>query len=305
MIDLIIPYYNNPEGLIQTLDSINKDIFYVTIIDDGSSQYIPYHPYIDQVFRQTNQGPGMARQRGIEKTNNSYIMFLDTGDVFISKEVQKEIVKAIYIDPNVDMFSFPYYHMDKLTTDADNRMHGKVYKRRFINNYNISFCAESSYMDEDIGFNRTCRYLTTIEFINTPIIMQKYDKNSLTQKDNQAVLYRDQTRALSLVSIHTIEILQKNNVNPQEEINAIAVALYYWFIRTAAERPEFLTKAWDGAKIFYDKFYNQIKTNLLVSGNAYMKRCIKYRTQIHFSINILRFVDEITKNEIIPDKYLT
>ena len=47
MIDLIIPYYNNPDGLIHTLDSINKDIFYVTVIDDGSSLYLPYHPAID------------------------------------------------------------------------------------------------------------------------------------------------------------------------------------------------------------------------------------------------------------------
>ena len=97
-------------------------------------------------------------------------MFLDTGDIFLSKEIQKEIPRAIYIDPNVDVFSFPYYHENKLTTDTDNRMHGKVYKRKFIEKYNISFCANSSYMNEDIGFNRTCRYLTEIEFINIPII---------------------------------------------------------------------------------------------------------------------------------------
>ena len=47
MIDLIIPYYNNPDGLIHTLDSINRDIFYVTVIDDGSAFYLPYHSAID------------------------------------------------------------------------------------------------------------------------------------------------------------------------------------------------------------------------------------------------------------------
>lgn len=41
MIDLIIPYYNNPEGLQRTLASINRDVFYVTVIDDHSSIYIP------------------------------------------------------------------------------------------------------------------------------------------------------------------------------------------------------------------------------------------------------------------------
>ena len=97
-------------------------------------------------------------------------MFIDTGDVFISQEIQTEITHAIYEDPNINIFSFPYYHNDKLTKETDNRLHGKVYKRKFIEKYDISFCADSSYLNEDIGFNRTCRYLTDIEFINIPII---------------------------------------------------------------------------------------------------------------------------------------
>ena len=48
----------------------------------------------------------------------------------------------------------------KVTKETDNRLHGKVYKRRFIETHNITFCAESSYLNEDIGFNRACRYLT-------------------------------------------------------------------------------------------------------------------------------------------------
>ena len=303
MIDLIIPYYNNPDGLIQTLNSINKNIFYVTIIDDGSDLYIPYHPVIDQVFRQTNQGPGQARQRGIEKTTNPYIMFLDTGDIFLSQEIQKEITRQIYINPDANIISFPYYHKDALTSETDNRMHGKVYKRKFIEEYGITFCADSSYLDEDIGFNRTCRYLTDIEFLNTPIIKQINDENSLTQKDNQASLYRDQTRALSLVSIHTINICKNNNIDPQKEINTIAIALYYWFIRTAAERSEFIQDAWSGARIFYKEFQNEIIINQLTIGNAYLKQCLKYRKKIIFPINILRFAHDIQIHEIIPAQY--
>lgn len=166
-------------------------------------------------------------------------MFIDTGDIFLSEVVQKEIAYAIYRDPNVDIFSFPYFHKDKLTTDTDNRMHGKVYKRKFIEKYGITFCPLESYLDEDIGFNRTCRYFTDMEFINTPVIKQVYDENSITQKDNQASLYRDHPGALSIVSIHTVNTLIKNNIDPQEEINQIAISLYYWFIRTMAERPEF------------------------------------------------------------------
>jgi hypothetical protein len=49
-------------------------------------------------------------------------------------------------------------------------MHGKVYKREFINKYGITFTPESSYMNEDIGFNRACRLCGKMTFINLPVI---------------------------------------------------------------------------------------------------------------------------------------
>lgn len=234
-------------------------------------------------------------------------MFIDTGDVFVSKEIQKQIQYEINQNPEVNMFSWQYYYDKKLTNHNDNRMHGKIYKRNFLQQYNITFCKESSYMNEDIGFNRTCRIITNyiqepIYCIDEPLINWIPDPQSLTLKDNKAVLYKDQTRALALTSIHTIETCRKNNIEAYEEINQIAIALYYWFIRTAAERPEYLQEAWSGAKIFYDRFQEEMKLNDLALGNA---QCIKYRTKIKFPINILRFKQEIIDNKIIPNKYLT
>ena len=312
MIDLIIPYYNNGKGLSETLKSINYDVFNVIVIDDGSD--VPLLPPFNAKFqywrRNINRGPGITRQYGIDHTTNPYIMFIDTGDIFISKNLQNDIVNTINSDPETNVFVWQYYHYDELSKTTDNRMHGKVYKRNFIQNYSISFCPESSYMDEDIGFNRTVRIISDainipIKFIETPIIKQTKEETSLTQRNNQESLYKDQTRALSLVTIHTVDICHKNNINSQEEINQIAIALYYWFVRTAAERSEFLPDAWHGAKIFYKKFKKDIQTNELIVGNAYMKRCIQYRKQIRFPINVLRFVDDILKNENLPDKYLT
>ena len=116
-----------------------------------------------------NSGPGFARQYGINKTSNPYIMFIDTGDVILLGEQQK-ILQTIEENPNVDVFAWLYYYKDELTKHSDNRMHGKVYKREFLDKYGITFCAESSYMDEDVGFNRTCRLLTDFYYIDEPII---------------------------------------------------------------------------------------------------------------------------------------
>ena len=38
MVDLIIPYYNNRLGLLNTLNSINQNLFKVTVIDDHSKE---------------------------------------------------------------------------------------------------------------------------------------------------------------------------------------------------------------------------------------------------------------------------
>lgn len=310
MIDLIIPFYNNGPGLIKTLDSVNTNVFHVTIVDDGSSYYLPPNINAAQVFRYNqNKGPGFARQFGLDRTYKPYVMFMDVGDVFISKELQKELeYQAFDTEPN--LINYLYYHYGQLTDHFDNRLHGKVYKRAFLQEYEISFPLESSYLNEDIGFNRTCNIIINKKNllqmgIDKPIIEQIKDENSLTQKDNRASLYRDQTRALSLVSIHTVNTLVKNNIDAREEINQITVSLYYWFIRTMAERPEFAQEAWAGARIFYQQFQNEIVPNNLVVGNAKLKQCLQYRNKIHFPINILRFVDDILKNEIIPDKYLT
>ena len=309
MIDLIIPYYNNPEGLKRTLASIDQNIFYITIIDDNSDQTL-WCPNASQVFRYNkNRGPGYARQLGIDKTSNPYIMFIDAGDIFISLEVQTQIKTAIDINPNTNIFSFPYFYNGEVTKETDNRMHGKVYKRSFLEKYNITFPLETSYYDEDIGFNRACRRCTEAEeqpiyYGVLPVLEWIKESNSLSQKDNQIKLYKDQTRALSLASIHTIDILKKNNIDATIEIYQIAVALYYWFIRTAAERSEYIQDAWAGAKIFYDTFKNEIKPNEVAMGNAGIKKCLQYKNKISFPINILRFIHDIEHNLIIPNNYL-
>ena len=295
MIDLIIPYYNNIVGLERTIQSIDTHIFDITIIDDASE--LPLLAFNNTIILrlEQNSGPGIARQYGIDNTHNPYIMFLDTGDVFTSPEAQRGIAQGLMSYPDANVIHFTYFYKDQLTKETDNRMHGKVYKRSFLEKYGITFAPEASYMNEDVGFNRACRLCTAAEnqpipFINIPVAEWIEDKNSLTQKDNQVKLYKDQTAALSLTTIHTIDICRKNNIDTATEINQIAIALYYWYIRTCAERPEYKQDAQNGAKIFYKKYKDEINLNTLILGNG---KCVKYRSKIDFPINILKFYKEI------------
>ena len=304
MIDLIIPYYNNPIGLYNTLNSIDDKYFNVVIVDDHSTNYPMFEINYTIYHLNENHGPGYARQYGINNTVNEWIMFIDTGDRFISHTAFEQIELAIHEHESADIISFPYLYKDEIPNELSNRMHGKIYKRSFIEKYGITFSPESSYMNEDIGFNRACRMCTdNIVYKHLPIIKWVKDENSLTQKDNNVSLYRDQCRALSLVSIHAINIAKQNNVSIKEEINQISLSLYYWFIRVVAERPEYIQTAWTGAKIFYDYFKNEINPNTLLLGNAKLKKCLAYRKKISFPINILRFAHDIQLYDEVPKQY--
>lgn len=310
MIDLIIPVYNNYQGLLHTLMSINLKVFEITVVDDCSNQPIKTTFPINYIRLKQNSGPGQARQVGINNTSNEYIAFIDAGDIFLSQEIQEQMNEKMKSHPEPNILMWSYFHGKERTNEYDNRMHGKIYKRSFLDRYGITFCSESSYVNEDIGFNRACRICTEadnigINYIDIPVIQQILDANSLTKRNNQEFLYKKQNRGLALNSIHTINIGKKNNINMKEEINMIATSLYYWFLVTAVDRPDCLQDQWSGAKIFYDYFKDEIKATLLISGNAYMKKCLEFRNRLHFPINILRFADEIQKYEILPKKYLT
>ena len=97
-IDLIIPFFNNEKGLVNTIMSVGSYIQNVdiTIVDDCSTELtqqfytviqtlslLTNHP-IQILKTPKNGGPGLARQFGIENTYNDLIVLLDCGDIFYS-----------------------------------------------------------------------------------------------------------------------------------------------------------------------------------------------------------------------------
>jgi hypothetical protein len=107
-------------------------------------------------------------------------MFIDTGDIFIGRGSFDAINYAIKQYPDANVISFPYFYKGQVVNETSNRMHGKIYKRTFLEKYGITFAAESSYLNEDIGFNRTCKLCSDIIYEDIPIIKWIEDENSLT-----------------------------------------------------------------------------------------------------------------------------
>ena len=87
MVSVIIPSYNRPKSLAECLSALNLQEtilnYEVLVIDDGSQ--VPLTDYVNtlefrfplRILRQENQGPGAARNYGVQEAQGEIILFTD------------------------------------------------------------------------------------------------------------------------------------------------------------------------------------------------------------------------------------
>nr|WP_290223838.1 glycosyltransferase family A protein [Trichocoleus desertorum] len=100
-VSIIIPLYNKGKYVARALNSILAQTyqnFEVFVVDDGSTDNGPeiVNSYTDsrlRLIRQTNAGPGAARNRGIQSSQAPLLAFLDADDewmpTFLAESVQQ------------------------------------------------------------------------------------------------------------------------------------------------------------------------------------------------------------------------
>jgi glycosyltransferase involved in cell wall biosynthesis len=113
-LSLIIPSYNNPEAVGRLLASIalskRAPSFEIIIVDDGSAKRYKKalarinwtdktHP-IRKVTLQKNQGPAVARNRGVARATGEFVVFLDA-DVEVFSDTLYQVAKVFRDDPDV------------------------------------------------------------------------------------------------------------------------------------------------------------------------------------------------------------
>jgi glycosyltransferase involved in cell wall biosynthesis len=98
-ITVIIPTFNRDNFISKTIDSILNQTYKVNeiiIIDDGSSdntkKFIEQYPLIHNIkyIYQKNQGVSSARNLGIKFSNNEWIAFLDSDDIWCNDKIAKQ-----------------------------------------------------------------------------------------------------------------------------------------------------------------------------------------------------------------------
>lgn len=160
MIDLIIPVYNAEKTLELTLMSIKMQTIInkitVYLIDDCSKdnydKILNNHKDMNIIYKklEKNSGPAVARQKGIDISSNKYIMFIDADDLFYDADSVKRLYETI--EQGYDYVAgFTYEEKREIKIQNESDLHGKIYRRKFIEDNQLKF--NETRVHEDNYFN--------------------------------------------------------------------------------------------------------------------------------------------------------
>ena len=330
LLDIIIPSYKNMSGLVNTLNMIDGQYLTevaVTVVDDCSgedySDILSQFPFVHLLSLKHNGGPGVARNEGMAHTRNPYIMFIDCGDYLIKKEYLGLVIETIKNNPDKLVYSWLHTieEPDKTWTNEtqkNNRLHGRVFNRKFIEDTHTDFSVSGSRANEDIGFMQALRIL--VYYTNqdlwyendTPIILYTYDENSITRKNRHEFNLKAGTTGMIENAIHTVHILQKNPIPDEawqkfiyEKFGVFATH----FFEAAIGNPKKIPHCWSELKRYYNYFaeyLSNVNEDLFQIAIAPIHRAtVNYfhDWDIPFSINYRRILDELPQNKEPPSYY--
>lgn len=174
---IVIPAYNVQKYIIKCLDSIiNQKTSYkiqIIVIDDGStdntlSLLLKYKDKID-IIHHDNCGIANSRNKGLDKIDSKYIMFIDSDDYLEDDSIQKLL--DIGFNGNFDIVEGGYNEVDKnnnvtrtVNREESNDKHNllgfpcvKIIKSELFNNVKFpNYLFEDSIMRQ-IVYERTTK----------------------------------------------------------------------------------------------------------------------------------------------------
>lgn len=297
-IDIIIPVYNVSDNILfRCLASIAcqdiVDELEVTIVDDASTEgnYAEVIKNFESILKinllryETNGGPGVARQYGIDHTKNGYLTFIDADDTFNGTLAMKALRTGIEMNNGIYSMCvgvFDEIHEEGIDTSEgpvliDHQqdmvwMFGKMYRRSFINKYKIRF-HESSRANEDNGFNTICRLCSNdreqINFIPTHVYYWHESPNSITRANDCQYSFgsseRDSFYGYVENMIYAIkESKKKNPYNGFITMWAAScmVHIYEYYIECVARAPEHADTNFKWCKRYYNEVYKDIEPDI-------------------------------------------
>lgn len=196
-LEIIIPAYNAHNTIITTLNSLknqkNLPKYHISLVNDHGNNYkkiidkYKESLNLDELNTKENIGPGGARQYGIDNSNSKYILFIDSDD-YLENELSIINLYTEIEKSNADLVISNFiYERDNLRILKEHNpvwLHGKIYRRSFLDKHNIRF--NNSRANEDNGFNNLIFLLNPIVvYLNKTTYVYHENSSSITRKDNR------------------------------------------------------------------------------------------------------------------------
>lgn len=215
MVSVIIPVYKTEQFLKKCLNSVigqDYPMLEIILVDDGSPDscpkmcdwYAEEYDYI-KTIHQSNKGPGLARNAGLEVATGKYIAFVDSDDcldgvgairrmVEQAEKKQADIVVGSYRRLKGRQLGKIKHHRLRdgaYTETVDFRFKGfvlyghlssayhRLYRRDFLTNNDLKF-REYSYA-EDKSFNMICCACKPVyAFVDESVYLYRINDDSIT-----------------------------------------------------------------------------------------------------------------------------
>ena len=285
-IDIIIPAYNAQGTILRTISSIAcqsiVDDLNVVIVNDccpngDYSEFVKmFEPFmsIQEIKMQENGGPGLARQFGIDHTENQYFTCIDADDTFAGAFALETMKKGINLDQKIQCCVGTFVQMGENLEMIPHQndmvwMFGKIYKREFIDRYKIRF--NDTRANEDTGFNTIVRILCTnnpneiVHWIGETVYYWHEKKDSITRINDCQYSFDQSFCGWTDNMIYSIDMARRvqpfNGYIDQHTLECM-MQLYSYYIETVARNPVFADQNWEYVKKFYHKAYKRIEQNV-------------------------------------------
>ena len=271
MIDIIIPCYNSHKTLKNTLFSIlyqaNVSNLNVYLIDDCSD--VDYTEEVNafkdffnikQIRLEKNSGPGTARKIGLKESKSPYVTFIDSDDSYASPVSLLLLYDAIISDDYDLVISKTYEETKSRIIEKKHNtiwVHGKLYKRKFLDDNNITF--NDSRANEDNGFNQlVCLLNPRIKYIDYYTYIWRYNDVSITRNNDHDYSYSG-LAGYAYNMYWALDNAYNCNFNKTKFVElsfAVFMALYFYYViyhdkDTVEELAEYASKIYKLHKKLY------------------------------------------------------
>lgn len=282
-IAVIIPVYNVHKTIRRTLYSVavqlNKSFTVYLSVDgeaEGSYDYLyDSFPDLDMkiLYSPINRGAGGARQYAMDNTKEPYIIFIDADDIFSSVNSISILRNAMEEDDVLVCTSFWREQLDgsfKLkSVSILTWMHGKIYRRSFLDKYEIRFNPEHTNANEDVGFNTQIHLIANCiderikQLTNETVYIQLENNESLTRINNAEFTHKKSFEGFVMNKLyahkHALKVLGEFDKDIKESIIRSFVHIYLNYFGIYEDKPHYVESFKKYSKLFFDELYQHVK----------------------------------------------